>query len=232
MASKIAERIYLDAFIKIVGWSVDEIAETEAPDFVLTVAGRELGVEVRQVFKEEGRKGSPIRRDERERAEFLVEAARQYYALGGRPIYVKVLTRGPWYLGEPGAFARRLLTAVLGAEFKDVEVGQPWAPDEPHAVVMPLPSAAGPYSRWLCVGDSVGWVRQVAWTDVEAFVREKATRLDAYRERVNDVVLLLVAARSSESSMLQYADAEMSGESLGFSAVYWHEHLIRSIRIA
>jgi len=232
MASKVAERIYLDGFLRSTGWDVESVAETERPDFIVTVNGRRLGVEIRRVFKDGGRRGSMSHRAERERARFLRRAAETYYALDGASINVKVLSRGAWHHGDPAAFATRLLKATPGHAWEESKIGASHSAADPEAFVTRLPLAAGRHVRWMVIGDSVGWVRSIRWTDIEGIVREKADCLEAYRGRANEVILVLVADRLTESGMLRYVDPAVTGGRHGFTAVYWYEHMGRTIHVA
>jgi len=90
MASKELERMFLD------GWLKDHpeltfVRNSERPDFIVQDDVGELGVEVRQVFRDKGRKGSPKRIKESSRGKFLRKLASAYYTAGGRPISLSSL---------------------------------------------------------------------------------------------------------------------------------------------
>lgn len=87
MSKKTTERIYLDRFVGVAGWSCTPVDVTggEGPDFVVRLGERLLGVEVTQLFLDGGRKGSKRRETESLGLRWLRDLATVYYKAGGAP---------------------------------------------------------------------------------------------------------------------------------------------------
>lgn len=215
MPSKAEERMYVDAFLQATrGVVVDE--EGESPDFVLRDSLGRLGLEVANVFPDEGENGSRAKSDEVKRVRLLAAAAKHYYAQSNRPLAVTALF-AEGGLPTPVSIAEGLLSVASAEELTPLHL---CLFDRTRLTVTPLPAGYGEYSRWKCVNNSSGRVGALRPSDLEDRIADKATKLDAYRKRVDRVALLLVANRTQSSGLVEWVD---DGESIalqGFEAIF------------
>jgi hypothetical protein len=236
MTKKVRERMYLDAFLKAAGWAneAEVLDDGEAPDFILRVGPRVLGVEVTQVFSDQATGSSRMREDEAHHSRWVVELATDYYAVPGQtPVRVQVQF-------EPGYFLRikgRVPTAVREQVLRELREAatslDPWEQltvevrDERESLlatlwVTALPASMAGYSRWPLLNDAIGFVRKLSREHVDSIIVKKAARIVGYQRRVQEVVLLLVADSFLVSGMMRYESEPVPAR--GFSAVYLLHH--------
>mgnify|MGYP005815444235 CR=1 FL=1 len=233
MSKKTGERTYLDSFLKALGFVNCARDEGEAPDFVIQLGDRRLGIEVVQVFADQGATNSKKRQDESHRLTLLRNLCHAYYEAGGSSATLRLQV-------EPGYFQRirgrippelrdRLLTRLLartarmneGATLTSRVRGR-------HQSLLAtmwirrLPDSFGRYSRWQLLNDSMAWVPTLSREYLNSIVARKAGKLAAYQRRVPDVVLLMVADGSLASGLVRYDDGSV--ERRGFEAVYLFHH--------
>jgi hypothetical protein len=82
-----------------------------------------------------------------------------------------------------------------------------------------LPDTFGHYTEWQWVSDAIGWVRNVDAETISDRVRKKASKLPQYRQKVNRVLLLIVADRTRASGMFTFPDT-VTVQSAGFDEVH------------
>lgn len=232
MASKAIERVHLESFLKSVGCNYSKIDERESPDFIVYSASRSFGVEVTQIFKDNSRKGSKKKTVESMRDKFLAGLADEYYRQEGCAIALKGKI---WTL--PDQSNRQKLLQKLH-EFVH---HKPWECSEilvesvnkkyAKLFVTRLPDSVKRYDRWICMNNSIGWVRSLDKKSLEAIIQKKSENIQTYRNVVNNVVLLIVADRIKESGMLQWDDKEMCSNH-GFISVYLHVFPLETKKIA
>ena len=219
-SKKRLERLYLEHFRGLVHWEFP-VEERESPDFLLHTPDGLLGVEVTRLFKDSGPRGSLAKKREERRAAFLRGLAAEYYAKGGRPLYLNLLLDG-----IPGA---RIPGDVVDS-LRHQRPNRPWAThdfrmrlhDRDATVFMTaLPDECREYARWQCVSDSVGWVRRVDTATLEECIRKKSTRLNEYRKVASCVLLLVVADHLRDSGMLSPQEVRQPMSNFGFSSVYF-----------
>jgi len=157
---KALEVYYAQEFLKKLGWNYP-LDPREAPDFLMRTPSGFLGLEVTQLFKDEGADGSPIKKLESKRVQYLRNVAVTYYAMGGKPTYVTSnLSR--WELNESliPHLARRLIrrrpNSVPG--YVEFEVKTKHYLRSAQIYQWSLADGAGNYSQWTCVNNSVGSV--------------------------------------------------------------------------
>lgn len=224
MSKKTSERIYLNHFLKVVGWPCDtgDVTEGEEPDFIVNLGARLLGVEVTQVFADEPRRGSRMREAESLRLAWLRELAKRYYESGGAPVQLQVATVERPTPEVSAQLVERLL--------REAEPLSPWTRAEIQlrgamenllatAWVTRLPNSQVGYRRgWRMLNDAIGLVRRVGVQHIHSIIAKKAPRLEAYRRRVPDVALLIVADRFLVSGMVAYEGGQLDAR--GFAGVY------------
>jgi len=229
---KAVEREYLDAFLRLTAQQA-EVEHSERPDFILTTASDRWGVEVTEVLQDSGPHGSRVRRDEGERARFLATLATAYYHAGGRPVLLKItLAHNPSV-----AFANDLVRRMLD-ERPQVPDGEqrkcylrPDVEQQPFYLTA-LTHAFPAYSRWLSIGDGVGWVRSVESATLTSLIATKALKLAEYRLTVPRIDLLIVANRLLNSGKFQLPADFQPLDASGFEHVYLLAHPLAVHRLA
>jgi hypothetical protein len=58
MMKKILEKIYAKWFLKVIGLDYCKIIDSESPDFILECDDKKIGLEVTNIYKDEGKHGS------------------------------------------------------------------------------------------------------------------------------------------------------------------------------
>jgi hypothetical protein len=233
MSKKSTERNFLDSFAGAMGWSYSVEEEGEAPDFILSVSERRVGVEVVRVFSDQDTECSGKREDESHRLTWLRRLCEDYYEAGGRPAGLQVQIAPGLFehaLGRiPPDLRKRLLERLLarvrwmkeGATLKSRVRGR-------HRSLLAtlwirrVPESFGRYSHWRLLNDAMGWVPWLSREHLDDIVAKKAERLGAYQQRVASVVLLIVADGALASGLVRYADGPVAPR--GFDAIYLLHH--------
>jgi hypothetical protein len=234
MASKQTDRLYLDSFLKSVGWEYSKIESGEAPDFIIYSTHRTFGIEVTQMFKDKSSKGSRKKAIESVRDRFLKKLAQEYYDQGGRPILLKV-----WMYTLPDQSDTERLLHRLHESVPP----EPWKRAEScfeagnnkiaEFSITRLPDSTGHYNRWICMNNTIGWVSNLDYQLLEQRIQEKSGNLEEYRRKVSEVILLIVIDRMQESGMLQRHTQEKEiCNSHGFKSVYLHIFPFETHKIA
>jgi hypothetical protein len=225
MVSKVRERIYAESAARLLGadWRLTEIPEPL--DFQVHFGSEVFGLEVRQIFVDkEAAFGSPSKRLEAETQKRINSIGAQYYRQGGPPLSVK-------FLGNVASIECESLVERMKSE-------APTLPFEHSAFTLgqvkvfltAVPVEFGSYQRWLCVNDSVGWVREVTNDDLQLAVERKRTNLHLYLEKFSVVDLLLVADRSTNSGRMR-STGTLSIQNHGFRAIYFLSHPESAVRV-
>ncbi|MFO0774066.1 MAG: hypothetical protein U0172_05305 [Nitrospiraceae bacterium] len=215
MASKSVERMHAECAVKLLGkdWRLAEIEEPV--DFEVHTSGASFGLEVTQVFVDGARNpSSSVKREESLNAKAIKKLADGYYGKGGR----RVLAR----FGGPlqRIVADDLIAAMLNRQPSCENEQVSFSVGAVKVYLTALPEAVGDDRHWLCVSDRVGWVREATQRDLQPAVDRKAGKMESYRKKFQDVVLLLVADRIFNSGRLQVGEG-LSVKNPGFKAIYF-----------
>ena len=220
----------MDGFLEHIEEDLCLVAEREErnpPDFILSDARGEFGLEVTQVFRDRRESGSPSKAAESRRSKYLSRLAFGYYSRSGLPLLVKA------NIPDRFNFDVYALSDRLKAERND----QPWqrskfslTPDATFYLTS-LPEEVGQYSRWVCINNSVGWRRWLGADDLVSAIEYKSQKLAEYRDARARVSLLLVVDVTRESGMLRWPDDAVPPEARGFDAVYLYLHPLEARRL-
>ncbi|MCA8974899.1 MAG: hypothetical protein KDC98_09260 [Planctomycetes bacterium] len=229
MASKIGERIYVEAFFARLNESYSIIEERESPDFLIACGGEQFGLEVVQMFRDQasvGKSGSPAKSVESRRTKGLRQLAVDYYAADGLPLHLQAS------FSDPTAVKRHGLVTRLKAARPSV----PWArttleEDGLTLHLVALPPEAGQYRRWVSIDNSMGWRGQVGLADVLPVIQDKAARLPTYRSAVARVELLIVVDGTRRSGMVRWDASQVLRSRHGFDAIHLYFHPEEVLRI-
>ena len=215
MVSKVQERIYAEAAAALLtaDWLLVDIPEPL--DFEVRDAIERFGLEVRQVFVDaEAGFGSPAKRNESKNFQAVSALTKQYYEFGGRPISAKFL--GPM----PSAKTEDLVESMVAVAPSYPGPSKTLAAHGVKVFMTPLPASLANYSRWTFVDDRVGWLRRITTVDLQHAVNRKESNLALYKQKYDNIELLLVADRTFNSGKLIEAD-QHAVSNPGFRAIYF-----------
>lgn len=215
-SQKEMEKIYAAKAADLLGeaWDISASDDEENwPDLIIRHHGKVFGVEVREVFLDEGRKGSKRKAGERSNMLALATIAGMYYRQAGSPIRVNTL--GSLEDKEQILLALQDTPGSLQElEQTRVEIGSDCV-----AYVRRLPESFGKYTRWTHVTDRAGWVRDLEPAFLEEKIEEKSGKIEKYQRNVDEVRLLLVANRAYNSGKMTLT-SNTRVDRQGFSEVY------------
>jgi hypothetical protein len=194
-------------------WKVENAPdEISWPDLLVDGHGPNFGLEVREIYSDESRKGSPKRAKESSHIKQVKLICERYYKISSTPIIVKFL----------GCIkdVEKIIDCISAIEslddFQQVKL-------EPYfgslIFVTKLPDSCIKYDRWIYVSDKVGWVSKLNLNIIESKILEKAVKLPKYSEHLNDVRLLLVCNSLLNSGKYQIPDVSEL-DTQGFTKVY------------
>jgi hypothetical protein len=197
MANKVQERIYAETAATLLTANWIFVVIPEPLDFEVRTPTEKFGLEVRQIFVDtEAHFGSPAKRNETVNLHTVSHLANRYYETGGPPVSARFL----------GTLSSENFDAVLKRMIAS-------APEFPGAVttlqapqvkvfMRPLPRPFAHYSRWTFVNDKVGWLRKVSATELQRAINRKAGNLSLYKQKYDNIELLLVADLGFNSGKL------------------------------
>ncbi len=227
MPSKVLERNYVEGFLQRIGTGYLNLEERESPDFILSDGDGQFGLEVAQVFRDQGSAGSPSKAAESRRVQYLRRVASVYYSRSGLPVLVSA--------DVPDRFD--VETGALADQLKAERPADPWARSQftirgATFHLVSLPPEAGQYRRWVCINNSVGWQGCLTANDVEPVISDKASKLTEYRKAILRVELLLVVDVTRTSGMVRWRDGTPFPGAQGFDAVHLYFHPDEARRFA
>ena len=225
MASKVLERIFVEGFLQRLGPGYVILEERESPDFLVSDGQEKFGLEVAQVFRDQGPAGSPSKAAESWRVQYLRRLASDYYSRSGLPLLVDA------------EISNRFDTGTLADRFKAARPAAPWAENRfklrsSTFHLTSLPTEAGQYCRWVCINNSVGWQGWLTAENVDPVINDKASKLSNYRRAIARVELLLVVDVTQTSGMVRWRDGTPFPVGQGFDAVHLYFHPDEARRIA
>ena len=208
-------------FAKKAGELLDELWEIEAsideinwPDLIVTTKSGKFGLEVREIFLDELKKGSMKKAKEKNNFKIIDNLAGIYYSDNYPSIKVN-------FLGNI-THKDELLNTIKENALQLSESEQKRI--EPYngcvIYVSRLPDRLGKYKKWGYLSDKVGWVRDIDKKVIDKFIIEKAMSLPKYKRKISDVRLLLVSNRIYNSSRACLTD-KITCDTHGFNDIYY-----------
>lgn len=218
---KETERFFVEWFVDKIGWDSCEVFDDEAPDFKLQFPGKTVGLEVTNLYKDEKRKGSQIKRDESYRNKWLSEVSKKYYEISEFPLKVQVLVKSGDLAGDSEALAYELAKRSNIEVWERVEF-EFWPTDKCKLKIffVKLSEKFDRYNRWAFIDNHVGFSRAIDETVIQDKVKTKATKLSKYKEKYSEIALLIVLDRTYDSGMFHPITDEIVTPNCGFSSVY------------
>lgn len=198
-------------------WRIKEAPdEREWPDLIVTEGDASFGLEVRNVYLDEGSSGSKKKQDEVYRSNLISNLAKKYYSMNGVPVSLKI----------NGELSKELFTDMVNCinrvskDLDDFEVRkQKIGEGKTIIYITKVLDELGEYDKWQYVGDSVGWVSEITDDHILELINSKNKNFDNYTKNISDVRLLLVANRLKNSGRAVFAQGVRLGP-LGFSGAY------------
>lgn len=217
------ERHYLNGFLNTIKWKVTSIEDFESPDFIVTIDGKRIGIEVCQIFKENDTGGSQLKREEVSRSKYLGNLSTAYYAKGGKPVNLQIL--GDFLALDTNEIVDLIRNHTPDEISKKIDIEKSTKHGSVYFYITRLPDYFSNYSRWTCINNSIGWRHQLALAKLQKTVQLKANFLCKYKENAQaEIVLLLVADRTQNSGMVHYDETQGGLISRGFHQVYLYEY--------
>ncbi len=235
-SKKCHERFLLECFFKACGISATVVAEREAPDFIVCVEGREVGVELTGLYiSQDEKKSLQVRESISER--IIAHARRFYDESAGPPVLVSVLF-------STGANLRaldRIRTARALSDFirgLALISGQHifWHPDELEDSPLPDEISAvhargvpdHKMAHWAVA--RAGHVVPLTLLVLQAQIDKKAVKLDQYRKAAAENWLIVVGDGTRPSQLFNAAASfDPSHVRSPFSRTYYYGYPNRGL---
>jgi hypothetical protein len=196
-ARKVRERYLLSTFLHKEGIDA-EVRDSEGPDFLVSIGGREVGIEVTELHHRADHPSSSLQAREAVASRVVHEARRRFQEQGGPSLSVSLLFSPAF---DPGTVQRRELAEYLcdlvwrilppAGELnrwrpapEDYRAGTPLI-----SYVQVLHQPQHIVSHWR--DGEAGWVAPLTLSLTQEAVDAKAARLPQYRQRAGEQWLLL-----------------------------------------
>lgn len=204
------ERGFVSAFLKLSNLPARILEEREAPDFILEVEGRSVGLEVTEVFR--GSNGGPEQPRQTESVinEIILRARRVYEDRGGKPLHVSIgfHSRGEMRHVSRTEAADKLATFLLEldppvdqvVEWRRRAIDPDALPEQIafiSVIAVPVPTMA----HWWA--PQAGWVAPLVAELLQPSINEKSRKIAQYRCAVPEVWPLLAIEGRSPSQLFE-----------------------------
>jgi hypothetical protein len=220
IAKKHREGYLLQAFLRLSGINAQIVeADGEAPDFILGLDSRRIGLEITEIFVESDNGAIQPRARESIGRRIADQAHQRYEQLGGKPVHVTIGL-------SLGAELRDLNRSETAERLANFILALDPSPDQyiawhPPSLNNPLPSEVH-YLHILAVPSwnmahwyvpSSGWVAPLTAEILQASIDEKSNKLEQYRLAAPES-WLLVAIEGWSASQLFDRLSEVRPEAL------------------
>ena len=229
---KSLERIYAEWFIKEIGWENHEIQDSEQPDFIINFPNKKIGIEITNLYKDEGKNGSPQKTKESHNTAWLRKFANEYYKKNSIPIRLQVLVKTGNILPEPNEIINELISVIPPGNLERSEIELKTA----HGMkiklfILRLPSDFGQYKRWTFVNNHVGWSGDISLETIRKKIENKRQKAANYNQNLNQLILLIILDSSNESGMLEIPDEGLDFSCQEFDNIFLVKHLMQIKKI-
>lgn len=202
------ERFLLERFIEAASFDAQIVEEREAPDFIVRVEGRTVGVEVTELFINHDASQSPLQVQESISTRIVLRARQIYEESGASPVQVKVCFR-------PGRDLRQLNMKETASDLacfvqclgliECQRVVRPSGSGDPLPDEISYVQALGvprlEMAHWAVA--RAGWVAPLTPAALQLRIDDKASRLQDYSEVVTETWLLIVADTTKPSQSME-----------------------------
>ncbi|MFC3683716.1 hypothetical protein [Hydrogenophaga luteola] len=220
------EKHLLDRFLTVAGLEVQSVEQSEAPDFLLQVQSKLIGIEVTEVFRNPDLSGRSPRALESITDRIVARARSLYHVRNCRFVHVNVL----FFDGvdvqslNREQVADRIATLVESMSLESAHVH--WRNDyedpslDAVAFVTALAVPEASMSHWGV--PRAGWRTKLSTELLRSAIEAKNEKVQAYRAKADEVWLLLAVEGSRPS---QFFDPEVppatSDLASRFDRTYW-----------
>lgn len=198
-------------------WSIEESPdEVHWPDLMISNEESKFGLEVRNIFKDEGTSGSYMKEIESIRINRLKALSILYYSQSVIPISLKI--RGDIQKNEISEVVEFIQSKV--EIIKELEQYESVVPNvEVKIYIRRLPEELAGYNRWQNISDYVGWVSKLTPDVIERAIKAKESKIDKYSKNIKEIKLLLVLNRTLNSGRAELP-IEMEAIVTNFSEIF------------
>ena len=190
------------------------VKKTESPDALVITRDRTVGLEIRRIFRQESRFGSPLRQQEDFRRKIVAEAESIYAQKGGRPISVSVHYNGT---ADSSSYSRKQLSEALvniveknmpaldGRKEESYNyINREYFPDFFDTICV-YRFTDITRSNWFVPG--ADYLEPLTPNHITTAIAAKETKINSYREKATHIWLLIVTEHGELSSFFQYPEA-------------------------
>lgn len=215
------ERFLVERFINEANLQAKIVEEREAPDFIISIDGKFIGIEVTELFISAEPGGDSLQARETISSKIAAKAQRLYEAVGGKPAHVSMC----FYPGISLRDINRDKAAQALCDFvlaMDLSVSErvDWRPEdndestqlpEEFAFIHALGVPEFGMSHWTVA--RAGWVAPLDEEPLQQRIDEKSKRIATYKNATHVNWLLIVADAMRPSSLIE-AKSDFRGNSL------------------
>lgn len=211
------ELIYAKALAKLLAeqWEVTPSPnEKDWPDLLVVSGTKKFGLEVRELYPDEGDKGSKKKENEAINRKIIQKLSGDYYSNNCIPVKVDLL-------GDISRYDK-ILSALIQEAPNMFEMEQKRIQPYSGCIVYirRLPNCISEYRRWSYVSDSIGWGRIMGEDIIDRAIAIKSKKLVRYQKNVSDVRLVLVSDRTCNSGKDRLVD-DFVCNCRGFKKIYY-----------
>jgi len=215
------EKFFVEWFIQKVGWDSCELFEGESPDFSIKLSDKIFGLEVTNLYKEEKAKGSLCKGTEEFKKKWHSKVSKKYYELSQIPLWVRVLTKVGELGGDPSELSYELFKKRNIEIFKHIEFSfNPTDKCKIKIFMDRLPPKFTKYNRWTFIDNHIGHSREIDEALIQKIIERKASKLKNYKNKYNDIILLIIVDRTFASGMFHCVTDKIVLPKCGFSSIY------------
>ncbi|MBP5987967.1 MAG: hypothetical protein KA538_12360 [Azonexus sp.] len=228
------ERFLVESFIRNASLQAEIVEAREAPDFIIRVDGKLLGLEVTELFVSDTPGGESLQARESISSQIVANAQRLYQAAHGAPVHLSMC----FFPGMSLRDINRDKTAQAICDFVlalDIAVSEriDWRPEDYEDQQIQLPEqiafvhALGVPSfdmaHW--AEARAGWVAPLEEASLQQRINEKAKRIATYRNAIPTNWLLVVADAMKPSSLIK-AKSNFAANNLRspFDRTFFYRH--------
>jgi hypothetical protein len=229
------ERFLLERFIEASGIEAQIVEQREAPDFVVQVEDRLVGIEVTGLFVSPGSHGGTLQAQEAISSRIVVKAQQLYQVIGAPPAHVIVCFVPDCDLRDLNRdnASRQLCDWVHALNLSPWQRVD-WRPDESHGLLpdeisfihaLGVPTFS--MAHWSVA--RAGWVAPLTTAPLQARIDAKAELLQRYCAVTAETWLLIVADSMNPSSLIEIRsdfDGRAVASPFGKTFFYQHPHTV------
>lgn len=190
--------------------------ETEWPDILIEDKFGKFGLEVREYYTDEGKKGSQQKRVESDNHSIIKEIKTKYFQKNSFVINVDFV--GKLNVNLASKILNKLDSLSLDIWDK-IETSIQNKETRLSMYVLRIPDKFHANAQWRCVNDHIGFIDSSPVSKINHVIQEKAKNLSKYKKHLNRVSLLLFINSAYASGMLKLNEND-SIQTCGFENVY------------